>query len=141
MSKPAPAPFLRDPITVPRKELIEHYRAQADRYRQLADRQQRSSVHEGLLDLARQCELMAKTLAGPTPDARTQPELSKDELLLMLSQVVAEEKKAVPAAQPVERPRPPALLESARELSLDEILQKVQRDIAESRPAVLRQAL
>ena len=57
------------------------------------------------------------------------------------AQVVAEEKKAVPAAQPVERPRPPPLLESSRELSLDEILQKVQRDIAESRPAASRQAL
>src|SRR5437763_16213086 len=98
MSKPAPAPFLRDPITVPRKELIEHYRAQADRYRQLADRQQRSSVHEGLLDLAGQCELMPKTLPDPTPDARTRPELSNDELLLMLSQVVAAATKAVPPA-------------------------------------------
>ena len=95
MSKPAPAPFLRDPITVPRKELIEHYRAQADRYRQLADRQQRSSVHEGLLDLARQCDAMAKALAAATSDQSANPELSKGELLLMLSQIVAEEKKAV----------------------------------------------
>ena len=137
MSKSAPAPFLRDPITVPRKELIEHYRAQAARYEQLAERQQRSSVHEGLLDLARQCDAMAKALAAATSDQSAKPELSKDELLLMLSQIVVEEKKSVPTAPTVERPPSPELLSTARELSLDEILQKVQRDIAEGRPAAV----
>ena len=73
MSKSAPAPFLRDPITVPRKELIEHYRSQAARYEQLAERQQRSSVHEGLLDLARQCDAMAKALAAATSDQSAKP--------------------------------------------------------------------
>jgi hypothetical protein len=47
--------FLRDPITVPRKERIEHYRAQAARYKQLAESEDRSSGREGPLDLARQC--------------------------------------------------------------------------------------
>ena len=151
MSQPSPPPFLRDPITVPRKELIEHYRAQAARYKQLAERQQRSSVYEGLLSLARQCDAMADALVAPTANPSAKPGLSKEELLLMLDQVVAEakeqvvpveqkqavveEKTAAPAAAAVEHPRPPALLGAAQELSLDEILQKVQRDIAEGRPA------
>lgn len=135
MSRPDPAPFLRDPVTVPRRELIDHYRTQAVRYRQLAERQQRSSVHEGLLDLARQCEAMAKALGAPPPEQRARPELSRDDLLLMLDQVVSEGKKAAPTAAAAERPQPPGLRESARELSLDEILDKVQRDIAEDRPA------
>jgi hypothetical protein len=135
MSRPDPAPFLRDPITVPRRELIDHYRTQAVRYRQLAERQQRSSVHEGLLDLAQQCEAMAKALGAPPPEQRARPELSRDELLLMLDEVVAEAKKAAPTTPAAERPSPPELRDSARELSLDEILDKVQRDIAEDRPA------
>ena len=59
-----PASFLRDPITVPRAERIEHYRVQAARYKQLAELEGRSSVREGLLDLARQCGAMADALAG-----------------------------------------------------------------------------
>jgi hypothetical protein len=129
------ATFLRDPITVPRRELIDHYRTQAVRYRQLAERQQRSSVHEGLLDLARQCEAMAEALGASPPEQRARPELSRDELLLMLDEVVAEAKKAAPTTPAAERPSPPELRDSARELSLDEILDKVQRDIAEDRPA------
>jgi hypothetical protein len=135
MSQPAPAPFLRDPVTVPRKELIDHYRTQAARYRQLAERQQRSSVHDGLLDLARQCDAMAKALTAPAAEQRAKPELSKDELLGMLDQVLTEEKKAVPAAPATECVQSPVLREAARELSLEEILQKIQRDIAEDRPA------
>ena len=135
MSRNAPAPFLRDPVTVPRTELIEHYRAQAARYRQLAERQQRSSVHQGLLDLARQCEVMASALEMPEAAPSAKAELGREELLLMLSQVVAEagksERKA-PVAAPSD---PPALRGAARELSLDEILQKVQRDIADGKPA------
>src|SRR5437879_6263217 len=65
MSQSSPAPFLRDPVTVPRKELIEHYRVQAARYQQLAERQRRSSVYEGLVGLARQCAAMADALASP----------------------------------------------------------------------------
>src|SRR5205085_9605523 len=65
MSQSSPAPFLRDPVTVPRKELIEHYRVQAARYQQLAERQRRSSVYEGLVGLARQCTAMADALASP----------------------------------------------------------------------------
>jgi hypothetical protein len=49
MSQSSPAPFLSDPITVSRKELIEHYRAQAARYKQLAEREHRSWVSQGLL--------------------------------------------------------------------------------------------
>jgi hypothetical protein len=59
-----PASFLRDPITVPRGERIEHYRAQAARYKQLAEWESKSSVREGLLDLARQCDAIADALKG-----------------------------------------------------------------------------
>jgi hypothetical protein len=77
MSQPFPAPFLRDPITVPRKELIEHYRVQAARYQQLAERQRRSSVYEGLVGLARQCAAMADALASPKkPDQSAKREIS-----------------------------------------------------------------
>jgi hypothetical protein len=54
--------FLRDPITVSRNERIEHYRAQAARYRQLAEWEDRLSVREVLLGLARQCDAMAEDL-------------------------------------------------------------------------------
>lgn len=126
MSQRSPAPFLRDPITVPRKELIEHYRALAARDEQLAERQQRSSVYEGLVGLARQCAAMADALTTPTADQKAKPELSQAEILVLLDRVVAEEKSVsmMPAAG---HPIP-------RDLSLDEILQKVQRDIAEGRP-------
>jgi hypothetical protein len=135
MSQPLPAPFLRDPITVPRKELIEHYRALAARYRQLAERQQRSSVHEGLVGLARQCAAMADALAGAKTDQSAKPELSKAEILLLLNQVIAEEKSASAGGSEERLPHSPAAAPVLRELSLDEILQKVQRDIAEGRPA------
>jgi hypothetical protein len=79
MYQPSAAPFLRDPITVPRKELIEHYRAQAARYKQLAERQHRSSVYEGLLGLARQCAAMADALAMPRADQSAKPALSEPE--------------------------------------------------------------
>ena len=125
MSQPSPASFLRDPITVPRKELIEHYRALAARYQQLAERQQRSSIHQGLVGLARQCAAMADALTAPTVD-QSKPELSESEILLLLNRVVAEEKPVSPAPAPG-HPVP-------RDLSLDEILQKVQQDIAEGRP-------
>jgi hypothetical protein len=127
MPQSPPAPFLRDPITVPRTELIEHYRAQAARYKKLAEREDRS-VREGLLDLARQCDAMAGALAG------AKPELPQDEILLLLSRVIAEE-KSVPTAPAAERPQSPSAVRVALELSLDQILQKIQRDIAEGRPA------
>jgi len=63
MPQSPPASFLRDPITVPREERIEHYRVQAARYKQLAEREGRLSVREGLLDLALQCDAMAEGLA------------------------------------------------------------------------------
>jgi hypothetical protein len=65
MPQSSPASFLRDPITVPREERIKHYRAQGDRYRQLAERESRSSVREGLLDLAALCDAMAEALVTP----------------------------------------------------------------------------
>jgi predicted hotdog family 3-hydroxylacyl-ACP dehydratase len=58
------AAFLRDPITVPREERVEHYRTQAARYKQLAEREDRPCIREGLLDLARQCEAMAEVLVS-----------------------------------------------------------------------------
>ena len=135
MSQLSAAPFLRDPITVPRKELIEHYRAQAARYKQLAERQHRSSVYEGLLGLARQCAVMADALATPRANQIARPELSEPEILLLLNRVIAEE-NSVSAAPAREHPQPPSLAAAPRgELSLDEILQKVQRDIANGPPA------
>ena len=148
MSKYPLASFLRDPITVPRAERIEHYRAQAARYKQLAEREHRSWVSQGLLDLARQCDAMAQGLAAPTADRSAQREVSKDEVILLLNRVIteedllnrviAEEKKSVPAAPAAERPRSPSVMGDARELSLDEILQKIQRDIADGRPVAGR---
>jgi hypothetical protein len=130
---PEPAPFLRDPITVPRKELIEHYRAQGARYKQLAERQQRSSIYEGLIGLARQCVAMADALAAPATNHDAKPALTEEQILLLLNRVVAEGKSAgdEPSAKHPASSAP-ALLQ---ELSLDEILKKVERDIAEGRPA------
>jgi hypothetical protein len=148
MPQSPPAPFLSDPITVSRKELIEHYRALAARYKQLAEREHRSWVSQGLLDLARQCDTMAQGLAAPTADRNAKREVSKDEVILLLNRVIAEEdllnrviaeeKKSVPAAPAAERPRSPSVMGAARELSLDEILQKIQRDIADGRPVTGR---
>ena len=56
------SPFLRDPITSTRGERIEHYRAQAARYRLMAEWQEHAHVQEGLLDLARECDAMADAL-------------------------------------------------------------------------------
>jgi hypothetical protein len=147
MSQSSPAPFLSDPITVSRKELIEHYRAQAARYKQLAEREHRSWVSQGLLDLARQCDAMAQGLAAPTADRSAKREVSKDEVILLLNRVIteedllnrviAEEEKSVPTAPAAERPRSPSAMGAGRELSLDEILQKIQRDIAEGLPISL----
>ena len=144
MSQSSPAPSLSDPITASRKELIEHYRAKAARYKQLAEREHRSWVSQGLLDLARQCDAMAQGLAAPTADRSAKREVSKDEVILLLNRVIteedplnrviAEEKKSVPTAPAAERPRSPSAMGAGRELSLDEILQKIQRDIAEGRP-------
>ena len=134
MSQPSAAPFLRDPITVPRKELIEHYRAQAARYKQLAERQHRSSVYEGLLGLARQCAAMADALATTRADQSAKPALSEPEILLLLNRAIAEENSSTAPAR--ERPQSPSVVVAPRgELSLDEILQKIQRDIADGRPA------
>jgi len=133
MPQPAAAPFLRDPVTLSRKELIEHYRMQATRYKELAERQSRSSIHEGLVNLARQCATMADALTSPKPDQSAK--LTEADILILLNQVMAGEKyeSSVPPARPLQS----RLLMGAplHELSLDEILQKVQRDIAEGRPA------
>jgi hypothetical protein len=64
MPQSPPASFLSDPITVPRGERIEHYRGQAARYKQLAEWEDRLSIREGLLDLARQCDAMAEALTA-----------------------------------------------------------------------------
>src|SRR6202043_3520614 len=64
---PAGASYLRDPITVTRQEKIENYCAQAARYSQLAAWEGRSSVRDGLLDLARQCDAMADALVAAAP--------------------------------------------------------------------------
>jgi hypothetical protein len=133
MSQPAVAAFLRDPITVSRKELIEHYRVQAARYTELAKCQNRSSIHEGLVKLARQCAAMADALTSPKADQSRK--LTETEILTLLSEVMAGGKPELDilAGHPVQSDKLIAL--PYRELSLDEILQKVQRDIAEGRPA------
>jgi len=130
----SPQPRSRDPITVPRKELIEHYRAQAARYRQLAERQHRSSVCEALLGLARQCAAISDALTTPRADQSAKPALSEPEILLLLNRVIAEE-NAVSIAPASERSQSPSVVSvPGDELSLDEILQKIQRDIADGRP-------
>ena len=55
------ASFLRDPITVPRWERIEHYRSQAARYKRMAETED-ASVQEVLLALAQRCDDMAEGL-------------------------------------------------------------------------------
>jgi hypothetical protein len=59
--------------------------------------------------------------------AAGEPELSEAEILLLRDRVIDE--KSVPTEPAPKRPQSPSL----RELSLDEILQKIQRDIAEGR--------
>jgi len=59
---PSKATYLRDPITVPHQERIEHYRAQAARYRHLAELENRLFIREGLLELSRQGDAMASEL-------------------------------------------------------------------------------
>ena len=121
MAQLSPAPFLRDPITVSRKELIEHYPSQAGRYRQLAERQQQSSIHDRLVGLTRQCAAMADALAG------IKRELSQGEIVSLLNDVLSKQ-KSVSSSPESDRPQPPSLAPvAARELSLDEIIQKVQR--------------
>ena len=129
------AAFLRDPITVSRKELIEHYRTQAIRYEELAERQQRSSIYKGLLGIARECAAMADVLATSGANRSASARLSETEILSLLDDVICEAKSqsSVPAAQPALSLSVAAV--PRRELSLDEILQKVSRDIIDGRPA------
>jgi hypothetical protein len=77
---------------------------------------------------------MADALAAPRADQSAKAELSQAELLLLLDGVVAEE-KSVSTAPEGEPLQPPSVTPVPRELSLDEILQKVQRDIAEGKRA------
>jgi hypothetical protein len=58
------APFLFDPLTVPRAERLEHYRGRAARYQNLAESEDRPFIREGLFDLAQQCAGIADALAG-----------------------------------------------------------------------------
>jgi hypothetical protein len=85
MSQPAVAAFLRDPVTVSRKDLIEHYRAQTARYKELAERQNRSSIHDGLVNLARQCAAMADALGSPKADQSLK--LTEAEVLILFNEV------------------------------------------------------
>jgi len=76
---------------------------------------------------------MAKALESPKGDQGAKPQLSEPEILLLLNRVLAEQ-KSIPTAT-TDRPQPPPLAALARELSLEEILEKIQRDIAVERPA------
>ena len=140
MSQPAVAAFLRDPVTVSRKELIEHYRAQTARYKELAERQNRSSIHEVLVKLARQCAAMADALGSPKADQRRK--LTEAEVLILFNEVTGGRKSETSVLAEKSETSVPGEVQSLvltavppDELSLDEILQKVQRDIAEGRPA------
>ena len=64
------APFLRGPVTVPRRERVEHYRAQAVRYRWLAARET-GPLRDGLVDLGLQCEAMADALDSRPTNAES----------------------------------------------------------------------
>ena len=59
------APYLREPVTVPPRELIVSYQALAARYREMAATESRSFAREGLLDLARQFEAAVGALEEP----------------------------------------------------------------------------
>ena len=56
--------FHQDPATLSRRERSVHYREQAVQYKCLADGETRPFVREGLLDLAQQCDDIAKKLAA-----------------------------------------------------------------------------
>ena len=60
MARPS---FLREPVTVPPRELIAGYRALAARYRAMAAVEPRDFAHIGLLELSRDCEAAANALA------------------------------------------------------------------------------
>jgi hypothetical protein len=60
MPPSTPAAFLRDPVTVPNRERVEHYRALAARYRHMAQHNNELSIREGLLELS--CNAMAAEL-------------------------------------------------------------------------------
>ena len=62
--------YLREPVTVPRRELIVGYRALASRYREMAAVEARDLARDGLLEFARQCEAAAGVLADEA-DRRT----------------------------------------------------------------------
>ena len=62
MPPSTPAAFLRDPVTVPNRERVEHYRALAARYWHMAQHNNELSIREGLLELSRQCNAMAAEL-------------------------------------------------------------------------------
>ena len=67
MPPPMTAAYMRDPITVPLRERVEHYRAQAVRYRAMAELEDRSLVREGLVELSWQCDAKAAELeTGPS---------------------------------------------------------------------------
>ena len=55
--------FLREPVTVPPREVISGYRALAARYREMAAVEPRDLAHIGLLEFSRQCEAAASALA------------------------------------------------------------------------------
>ena len=52
--------FLHDPATFSEREVAGSYRAFAARYRRMAETEERPSIREGLLDLARQCDVAAE---------------------------------------------------------------------------------
>ena len=52
--------FLRYPVTWPQLELAADYRALAERYRRMAEIEERPLAREGLIELARQCETAAE---------------------------------------------------------------------------------
>jgi hypothetical protein len=62
------------------------------------------------------------------------PELSEDEILRLLQEVLDGQPSPAAPSPVIPRPGSPSEAAVTRELSLDEILRKVQRDIEEGRP-------
>ena len=71
-------------------------------------------------------------------DSRSNREYSTDEIIRLLQQI-AEEKSASPPVAAPTQPRSKSAAVVTRELSLDEILQKIQHEIAQGQPTPSRE--
>jgi len=95
---------------------------------------------DGLVNLARQCAAMADALGSPKADQSLK--LTEAEVLILFNEVTAGRKSEMSVLAEKSETSVLGKVQSLvltavppHELSLDEILQKVQRDIAEGGPA------